>query len=131
VKTDVTVVLLVLGAIWVGMFNVVSVVEIKNGKRDRVLGLSEGKALTAAQKKLILWNDYITLEIGIVCFLLLFSGCFAVLPAIFQAKGAPMASLEALGCYGAAAFGALALVLEAVSSASEIHTMTAYIHGLP
>jgi CDP-diglyceride synthetase len=121
---DVTVVLLVLGAVWVGMYNVINVVEIKNGKRDLVLKLSEqGAKLTVDQRRFILWHDYVTLEAGIICFLGLFSAAIASLPRVFKDKDSPMTKVERYCCYGAGAFGLLALLIEVVSAGDELRLM--------
>ena len=122
---DLTIILLVLAAAWAGMFHVIKIIEIKNHKRDLVLKIStDGMHLTTEQRRLLLNNDYVSFWIGIMIFLLIYSGAFASLPSIVEHKQASaLDPLDVLCCYATAAFGLFALVVEFMVGWSEVRTM--------
>jgi hypothetical protein len=70
-----------------------------------ILDIDEaGKQLTVKQKRLLLTHDDIPMSVGVIFFLLIFSGGLATLPFTLWKKGANLTHLEAIGCFGAATF---------------------------
>jgi hypothetical protein len=129
-----TIILLVLGASWAGMSQIITVVEIMNRRRDLILGINEqGKSLTKGQRKLLLYSDYIPFWSGVMLFLAIFSGAFAALPTIIQSEkdARHLHLLEILGCYGAALCGFFALIVVLVAGVAEVVKMRAYIKHVP
>lgn len=130
----ITVILVVLGATWGAMFNVMKTIEMKNGIRNLVLDIDrDGKELSKDKKLLLLTYDYIPLWVGVFLFLLIFSGGLASIPFVYWAKKGDLdlSCLEALGCFGAAGFSAFAMIVDFVAGRSEIATMREYIKNLP
>ena len=127
-----TVVLVVLAATWGGMFNVMKIVEMKNGIRDRVLDMHDGKVLDKEQKQLLLSHDYVPMCFGIWLFLLVFAIGLASIPLAFWAKAPDkLSSAEAVVCFGAAGFTVFAMLVDVVASRSEYRKMRAHINSLP
>lgn len=131
----VTVILVVLGATWGAIFNVLKIVEMKNGIRNLVLDIdSKGKDVSLQNKKLLLWADYAPLAIGVFLFCLLFSGGLIAIPFIYDAKATKdnpgLNEYEWFGCFGAASFTGFAMFVDAIASWVEIARMRAHIKSI-
>ena len=123
-----TIILLVLGASWAGMSQIIKVVEIMNKRRDLVLGIDKrGKTLTISHRKLLLYSDFIPFWIGVMLFLAVFAGAFAALPTIVESKNHELHLLETVGCYGAAGLGGFAFLVVLIAGGTEIIRMRTYI----
>jgi len=122
-----TITFVVLAATWGGMFNLMKIVEMKNGIRDRILGIDpNGQGLSVENRKLLLYSDYVPLAIGIFAFLSLFSSCLASIPSTIPNLNA----WDKFACYGAAGFAAFALIVDFVCSIFEVQKMRTHIAGL-
>jgi hypothetical protein len=123
--TNIYALTLLLGAVSVGMFNMMKIVEMKNAVRNLVLNITkEGKEIAPDLKLLMINNEFRPMTIGVCLYLLLFAvACFSV-PLLLQIdipdKFSPAiwpASVLA-GC-----LGGYALYVDATLSYGEIKRM--------
>jgi len=127
----ITVTLIVLAATWASVFNIVKVIEIMNAKRDLVLDINEaGSRLTIEQKRLLMTHDFAPMWIGVIAFLLIFTGGLASIPFTYWSKNVPFSITEAIGCFGAATFSGFALIASIFCGFSEYKTMKKHLKSL-
>lgn len=125
-KVNVT--LVVLGAVWAAMFNVIKIVEMKNGIRNLVLDIDEkGKGISRDKKMLLIYSDFVPLSIGIFLFLLVFSGGLATIPSIYEDKKQPLSFYETAGCYATTLFTWFAMAVDLFASILEYRKMRKHI----
>lgn len=129
-----------------GYGTVLKTIEMLNVSRNLVLGISaDGRDLTARQRTLILWSDWVFLWLGFLFFLLFFSAVMATVPNIFTAISAAsdkppppwvkaMTSLHAAGfsiiqlaCYPIAAFAGMTLVGMVIGGGLDFAAMWTHI----
>ena len=128
---QITVTLVVLAATWGGVFNVMKIIEMKNGIRNLVLDIHKDPPLSKDQKALLLSHDYVPLSFGIFLFLLVFSGALGSIPFTFWAKApGKLGGAEAAVCFGAAGFSLSAMIVDFVASLSEYRKMKSHIAAL-
>jgi hypothetical protein len=126
---DTTLLLIVFGATWGAMFQVMKIVEMQNSKRDLILDIDEkGVRLTPEQKNLLLWSDFFPVWLGLILFLLFFSGGFAAFPTVLREKAVTVTTLESMTCYGAATFAAFATLVEIIAGFIEMKRMREFIN---
>ncbi|MGZ8900905.1 MAG: hypothetical protein ACXW3Z_12485 [Limisphaerales bacterium] len=125
---EITVIVIVLTATWGGVFNVMKIVEMKNGLRNLVLDIDEkGLRLARDQKKILVWNDYFPIAIGVWIFLFVFAGGLFAIPSSFHLQKAPLNWADIAVCYGASFFCIFALLVDVVCSVREMTKMLSKI----
>ena len=125
-----TIILVVLGATWAGMFHVIKTVEIKNAKRDIILNISlEGRELNRRQKEILLNQDYIPIWNGIRFFLVMIGVSFASLPFVVEGGGRDLHYAEWAVCTFAVLFAAYALYVETTAGWVEVKEMKDHIES--
>lgn len=123
---ELTATLLALAAVWGGMFNVMKIVEMKNGIRDRVLDMHDGKKLSKENKELLIWNDFVPISIGLNIFLFVFTVGFLAIP--FLVPGGARWPTWVV-CICAASLSLFAMAIDIRASRTECRRMRDYINA--
>jgi hypothetical protein len=128
-----TIVLVLLAAIWGGMAQVMGIIKWRNEIRDRVLGVGQPVSNTligSTHAKLLLWSDYVPIWVGTVLFLGLFAATFWSLPSILTDKQVQLKEWEFWLTRGAAIFTSFGLLADLVAGIVEVLRMREHIRSL-
>jgi hypothetical protein len=118
-----------LGAVSIGMFNMMKIVEVKNGVRNTVMNVSkDGKDIPSYLKEMMVRNEFKPMTIGVDIYLLVFSIALLSIPHLSSSDGSGGPSWWLYPtCYLASALGCYALYVDATISFREYHFMLRFI----